>query len=310
MALPARSVRKTHWLSIFFIGTVGMIALIGCPMYIHHFGLSKSEIALFVFYMAATLMSLTAGYHRLFSHVAYRAHPAVEFFLLFFGAAAFEMSAIDWASRHRAHHRYMDTESDPYNIKQGFFYAHMGWFLFWEYPRDFSNAKDLQKSRWIMHQHQHYHLWAVLSGIITPLVIGLWSGHLLGAFLFSVCLRLSLVYQFTWAINSVCHTFGKATYDIYSSAKDHWLVAILTNGEGYHNYHHRFPSDYRNGIRWYHWDPTKWLIALLAKVGLAWNLKRIPDCRILEARLRAENLRVTDALKKILEPSDLQEQAS
>ena len=299
-------IRKIIWGNILFFSITSIFALAGCPFYVSRFGISLSEVLLFVFYVVATGMSITAGYHRLFSHATYRAHPVVQFLLLFFGAAAFEMSALGWSSRHRDHHRYVDTERDPYNIKKGFFYAHMGWLLFWEHPLDLSNAKDLQKNRLLMHQHEQYCLWAVLSGILTPLVIGFLSGHLLGAFLFSICLRLTVVYHITWAINSVCHMFGKATYDIHATARDHWLVAFITNGEGYHNFHHRFPSDYRNGVRWYQWDPTKWVIAFMERLRLTRGLRRISDYRILEARLAAENLRVRDSLKQVVDPLGLQ----
>lgn len=297
--------RKIIWGNIVFFSITSVFALVGCPFYVYRFGISLPEVLLFVFYIAATAMSITAGYHRLFSHVTYRAHPVVQFLFLFFGAAAFEMSALGWSSRHRDHHRYVDTKRDPYNIKKGFFYAHMGWLLFWEHPLDLSNAKDLQKSRLLMHQHEQYCLWAVLSGILTPLVVGFLSGHLLGAFLFSVCLRLTVVYHATWAINSVCHMFGKATYDIHATARDHWLVAFITNGEGYHNFHHRFPSDYRNGVRWYQWDPTKWVIAFMERLRLTRGLRRISDYRILEARLAAEHQRAQLSLEKVLDPSCL-----
>lgn len=99
--------------------------------------------------------------------------------------------------------------------------------------------------------------------------------------------------------------FGKPTYDIYASARDHWLVALITNGEGYHNFHHRFPLDYRNGVRWYHWDPTKWFIAVMAAMNFTWDLKRTSRYRILEAKCSAENLRVHDTLKKEADPDTL-----
>lgn len=92
--------------------------------------------------------------------------------------------------------------------------------------------------------------------------------------------------------------FGKSTYDIYATAKDHWFIAFLTFGEGYHNFHHRFPSDYRNGVRWYQWDPSKWTIALLEKVGLASHLCRVSDFSILYARIAAENQRAQDKIAK------------
>ena len=99
-------------------------------------------------------------------------------------------------------------------------------------------------------------------------------GHPLGALIMTVSLRMVLVMHSAFFINSYAHTFGSRNFDGRLSAGDHWLGAILTNGEGYHNFHHRYPNDYRNGIRWFHWDPSKWLIFILSKIGLAWDLKR------------------------------------
>lgn len=130
--------------------------------------------------------------------------------------------------------------------------------------------------------------WAITSGIAVPLAIGAATGHLLGTFLLAVAARLTLVHHSTFSINSVCHTFGKATYDITLTARDHWLVAFITNGEGYHNFHHRFASDYRNGVRWYQWDPSKWVIAGLGYCGLASKLYRTPKKTILAAKMAAE----------------------
>ena len=92
-----------------------------------------------------------------------------------------------------------------------------------------------------------------------------------------------------------------SSYDIYSSAKDHWFAALITNGEGYHNYHHHFPADYRNGVRWYQWDPTKWIIAILAGLGMAWDLKKVSAFRIMSAQLAAEKKRVEDRLLEKIE---------
>ena len=99
----------------------------------------------------------------------------------------------------------------------------------------------------------------------------------------AVCLRMIIVLHSSFFVNSFAHTFGKKTYDRTQSARDNWLGALLTNGEGFHNFHHRFPTDYRNGVRWYHWDPSKWSIFLLSKAGLAWNLRKASDRKIAEA---------------------------
>ncbi|MCB9799616.1 MAG: fatty acid desaturase [Candidatus Omnitrophica bacterium] len=293
------AVKKMIWLNIFFFGITTLVAVIAGPLYLYHNGISPSEFALFAFYMAATGLSITVGYHRLFAHSTYKAHPIIEFLLIFFGAAAFEQSAYDWSSQHRDHHRYVDTDRDPYSIKKGFWYAHIGWLIFWKHKINYENAKDLQKNKLVMNQHKYYGLWAIGSGILLPVAIGALSGHALGAFIFAVCCRLTLVYHCTFFINSICHMFGKSTYDIYATAKDHWFIALLTYGEGYHNFHHRFPSDYRNGVRWYQWDPSKWMIAFFNATGLAKDLKRVSKFRILDARLAGEKQRAHDFIEKL-----------
>lgn len=293
------STPKYIWKNIIFFAVTTLVAIIGGPIYFAKFGMTGSLLALTLFFAAATGFGITVGYHRLFSHQTYQAHPIVKFILLFFGAAAFEQSALDWSSQHRDHHRYVDTDKDPYDIKKGFFYAHIGWLIFWEHKINYDNVNDLKQDKLLMHQNKYYVLWAVAAGILTPVLIGALMGQALGAFIFAVCVRLTVVYHGTFCINSVCHMFGKATYDIYSTAKDHWLVALITYGEGYHNFHHRFPSDYRNAVRWYQFDPSKWLIYALSKVGLTWNLKRISKFRIMDAKLAAESQSAQDWVKRM-----------
>ena len=269
-----------------------LTALVGIPLYAIHSGITRPDWILCLAFVLATGLSITVGYHRLLAHSAFQANPLVLFFCLVFGAAAWEQSALMWASQHRAHHRYVDTTRDPYNIKQGFWHAHIGWMLFPTFKTDYTNVKDLSTNPLIMHQHRHYGLWAITGGVFLPVAIGAATGHLLGAILLSVAFRLAFVHHTTFFINSVCHTFGKATYDIDVSARDHWFVAFLTNGEGYHNFPHRSAGDYRNGARWYQWDPSKWVIALLSLCGLATKLYRATPHMILAARVATEHKRV------------------
>jgi stearoyl-CoA desaturase (delta-9 desaturase) len=134
-----------------------------------------------------------------------------------------------------------------------------------------------------MHQHDCHPWWSVGGGIVLPMLIGWWIGHPLGAFIMAICLRIVLVLHSTFCVNSFAHTFGTKPYAPEQSARDNWLGALLTNGEGFHNFHHRFPADYRNGIRWHHWDPSKWCIYLMSKVGLARDLRRTSRRRIAAA---------------------------
>jgi len=282
------TIRKNVWTNIVFFGFTTLMTFTGLPLYIYHVGLSAADWALFGFMCVATMLATTFGYHRLFAHRSFGTHPFIKFLCLFFGAASFQSSALNWSSMHRDHHKYTDTDRDPYNIKHGFLFAQMGWFLFYDHVRDYNNARDLTKSRMFQHQHDHWLVWAIAAGWLLPLAIGAMTGHFWGAFFFGVCGRFFIIHQSVFCINSACHTLGKRTYNVNGSPTDSWICALLTNGEGYHSFHHRFPSDYRNGIRWYHWDPTKWITFLFQKVGLTWNLNCTPDHQILAARSLAE----------------------
>lgn len=268
--------RKTRWAGVVLFIVLITCGIFGTPFYIYRYGLSKAEIFLFLFYFFATGLAITAGYHRLFAHATYKTNAVIRFLLLFFGAATYEESALKWASQHRQHHQFTDTEYDPHNSKRGFWYCHIGWILLYKRPLNLDNVKDLLQNKLIMHQHKYYDGWAFVSGILLPMLIGFGIGHPFGVFLISVCLRMFLVMNAAFLINSYAHMVGDNQYNHEESARDHWLGAVMTNGEGYHSFHHRFPNDYRNGIRWYHWDPTKWLIFLLSRLGLAWDLKRTP----------------------------------
>lgn len=289
--------RQLIWKNILFFGITSAIAIIGLPIYAVKVGLKLQDWALFAFMAFVTMLCTTLGYHRLFAHKAFRAHPAVVFFNLFFGGAAFGGSALKWASQHRDHHKFTDTDLDPYDIKKGFWYAHMDWFLTWKSVINLENAKDLSSNRWIKHQHDHYVWWATTAGIVLPLYIGYLTGSFWGAFFLGVCGRFFVIHQSIFFINSACHMFGKPTYDASGSARDSAIMAFLTHGEGYHSYHHRFPSDYRNGVRWYHWDPTKWTVWLLDKCGLVTDLRRMSEAQIISARSEVEKEKILNHIE-------------
>ena len=232
-----------------------------------------------------TNLSITMGYHRLWAHKSYEAHPLLEKILLLVSAGAFQGSALKWASDHRIHHRFEDTDKDPYNIKRGFWHAHMGWMMKHESVSRPINAPDLAKNKWIKNQHDQYIFWSVGVGFFFPMMIGMLFGNAFLGLAIAGGLRIFLTQQSTFLVNSLSHTLGKTSYSSIKSAKDSILVAVLTHGEGYHNFHHQFQMDYRNGIRWYHWDPTKWSIQIAYWIGLAEKLKTVKFSDILKARL-------------------------
>jgi stearoyl-CoA desaturase (delta-9 desaturase) len=256
-----------------------LVAAIAVPWYGLRHGYTWLELALFAFFMVATGLAITAGYHRLWTHRAYTTHALVRIAFALFGAAALQNCILRWSGDHRRHHRHVDqADRDPYAATKGFWFSHMGWILR-SYPaasRDPAEVKDLMADPIVAWQHRYYLLLALTMNLALPLALGAAQGRLWGTFLLAGLLRLVLNHHFTFAINSLAHRWGRQTYDPGTTARDNPLLAFFTYGEGYHSFHHRFQADYRNGVRWYHFDPTKWLIRALAWLGLAHGLKRIP----------------------------------
>jgi stearoyl-CoA desaturase (Delta-9 desaturase) len=212
--------------------------------------------------------------------MTFRARLPVRLFVLIFGAGAFENSALMWASEHRRHHKHVDHDEDPYDITKGFFHAHIGWLLFKLFPQPpFDNVADLKKDPLVMWQHRYVHLIAVLMSFVLPTLLGAWwDGWVgaLGGFLIGGVTKIVVLQHCTFFINSACHTIGRQPYSTRCSARDSFIMALFTFGEGYHNYHHEFQHDYRNGVQPWQWDPTKWLIWSLSKLGLLSDLRRVP----------------------------------
>lgn len=297
---------RINWkTSTFLIGTL-LLTLTAVPAYIWHFGLDWFQVVFFLFMACATGLSITLGYHRCFSHLAFKAHWIVRFFTLFFGAAAFENSALMWCCEHRRHHKHVDHDEDPYDISKGFFHAHIGWLLFkMDAEPPYDNVVDLQQDPLVMLQHRFIYILGFLVSFVMPAAIGwAWGGPqaALGAFLLAGVARVVCVQHSTFFINSACHTVGTRPYSSRCSARDSWIMALFTFGEGYHNYHHEFQHDYRNGVKPWQWDPTKWTIWLLSKVGLASKLRRVPSEKILLAQL-AEAQRLLEDKLAIVEPT-------
>jgi stearoyl-CoA desaturase (Delta-9 desaturase) len=255
-------------------------------------------LALAIVYTYVTGVAITAGYHRLFSHRAYKANRWVRLVFALLGSANFEGSVLEWCTDHRNHHLYTDTDRDPYSIKKGFWHAHMGWlFVLDEKKRDYSNVDDLAADPMLAFCHKYYVLVAIFMGFFLPMLIaGLW-GDWFGGLFIAGGLRIVFNQQVTFCINSVCHIFGKKTYSEKQSACDNWVTALFTYGEGFHNYHHQFPLDYRNGVRFFHYDPAKWLIKFLSWFGFATDLKQMSQKRIIQYRVRLDVQRFLEASK-------------
>ncbi|WP_447986816.1 acyl-CoA desaturase [Nitrospira sp. Nam74] len=267
---------KTDYPTIVLFFTMTVATVIGVPLFGYVYGFSALDWTMFVLLYLVTGLGITVGYHRLISHRSFECKPWVKGCLLIAGGWALENSALRWCSDHIRHHARCDGQEDPYNATKGFWYSHCGW-LFTKSPyREEKYERTLRKDPLIMWQDRYY-LPIVLSGLALPFVVGfLYGGWMSGlsCFILAGVGRTFFVLNSTFCINSICHMWGAQPHGTGDSSRDSWWISLITFGEGYHNYHHMFLRDYRNGAEWYHFDPSKWLIFTLSKLGLAYNLQR------------------------------------
>jgi len=237
-----------------------------------------NDIALLFGMYFFTALGITIGYHRMLTHRSFEAYPAVRFCFLMLGSMAVEGPALDWASIHIKHHANTDTEDDPHSPLEGFFHAHMGWFVNIYHAEPEIYGKWLLKDRLVMFMSRTFFVWAAL-GFVIPYLLGGWQGVLWGGLV-----RVFLTHHVTWSVNSVCHSFGRRMFETNDQSKNQWLVGLLAFGEGWHNNHHAFPRSAFHGLRWWQFDLSAYIIHLLEWTGLAWNVWRIP-AESLKARL-------------------------
>ncbi|KZT20631.1 hypothetical protein NEOLEDRAFT_1122368, partial [Neolentinus lepideus HHB14362 ss-1] len=275
--------REIRWFSLAVLVLTPMLALYGS----FTTPLRRKTCIFSVLYYVFNMLGITAGYHRLWSHRSYNASLLLQYFLACAGAGSVQGSIRFWARLHRAHHRYTDTALDPYSAHLGFWHSHFGWMLV--KPRvkpGRAECGDLQKNRVVMWQHRWYFPLAAFWGLLVPVAFcGLTWGDWWGGWYWAGFARLVAVHHSTFAVNSIAHWLGSTPYSDRHSPRDHLVTALLTLGEGYHNFHHQFPSDYRNAIRWYQYDPTKWFISLCAFFRVASNLQRFRESEIQKCRL-------------------------
>eukprot|EP01133_Synstelium_polycarpum_P016937 gene16937-20146_t len=285
--LPAQRPTRTIAEFIKSINKLHFFLLVGTPL-IAAYGimtvpLTRATFIWSMIYYHITGMGITAGYHRLFAHRAFSASLPLRILLLFAGAGAVEGSARWWCRDHRAHHRYTDTDKDPYSAHHGFWWSHFGWLMMNQEPGKIGRADitDLNEDPWIMWQHKKYIPIALFMGFVLPTIVaGLGWGDWAGGYFYAAILRLVGVHHSTFMVNSLAHFLGDSPYDDNHTPRDSIITAMLTFGEGYHNFHHEFPADYRNAYKNTGYDPTKWLIKLLEIVGLAHDLKTFSNNEI------------------------------
>jgi len=290
------------WTTTLLFSITLLAALVLVPWYALTHGFSTGSWVCYAFFLIANGVSITGGYHRLWAHRTYEAHWTLRLFFMIFGTMSLQNSAFAWCSGHRVHHLNVDdVDRDPYSIKRGFWFAHIGWMLR-DYPsgkKDFSNIPDLRRDPLLQFQHRFYLPLVLITNFGFPLAAGWLVGDVWGTFILAGILRLVVSQHVTFFINSLAHMWGTRPYTDDNTARDNPLLAFVTYGEGYHNFHHIFAHDYRNGVRWWQFDPTKWIIASLQYVGLTRRLKRTPPFQIQRALLAMQFRRTQERLAKL-----------
>ncbi|KAJ3764382.1 delta 9-fatty acid desaturase [Lentinula raphanica] len=293
---------ELNWLSVYILTVPPLVGIVGA----FYVKLQWQTAIWAVVYYFMTGLGITAGYHRLWAHRAYNASLPLQYLLAVLGAGSLQGSIKWWSRGHRAHHRYTDTELDPYNAHKGFWFAHIGWMLV--KPRrkpGVADVSDLRHNPVVKWQHKHYLSLILFMGFVFPTIVAyLGWGDVKGGFIYAGVIRLVFVHHSTFCVNSLAHWLGETPFDDKHTPRDHMVTAFVTIGEGYHNFHHQFPMDYRNAIKWYQYDPTKWTIWVLAKLGLASHLKVFPDNEVRKGQLTMELKRLRRTQEKLAWPSD------
>lgn len=287
---------EIQWISFIFLSLppiVAVYAIFNVPLY-------PQTLAWAVVYYFLTGLGITAGYHRYFAHRSYSASLPFRILLMCLGSGAVQGSARWWARGHRSHHRYTDTDLDPYGAHTGLLWAHVGWMIFKPRRRPGPvSVSDLDNDPVVRFQHKHYLPIMLFFGFVFPALVGYLWNDVRGAFFYAGVCRLVFVHHSTFSINSLAHYLGVASYDRKTSPRDNWITALVTIGEGYHNFHHEFPMDYRNAVLWYQYDPTKWFIWSMSQLGLATNLKQFPENEIKKGRLVMQLAEAHEAASKM-----------
>ena len=300
--------KKINTQNFFALIIIPILLIVLFSTYIREYTVGWKEIILAVGSYYVCNISVGIGFHRYWSHSSYKTNKFVEFILVFLTAGTLQGPVLYWISDHYLHHIYTDEEDDPHsplkykNKLLGFFWSHIGWLLVKDKNRHIivpAVKKKYGNDTLLSWQLRYYPHLAIFMNLILPALVGYLCiannvQGILGGILF-IGIGRAVQQQVTFLINSLCHFYGSRKYSENTSGDIWWLAPFLL-GENYHNYHHAFPSDYRNGIKWYHFDAHKWIIYCMNKLGLAWDLNKTNEIRI-QAKLEYTKKRKQDFLR-------------
>ena len=259
-------------------------------------GVTVEAVAIGIGLYWLRIFAIGAGYHRYFSHRAYETSRTFQFVLAVVAQSTSQKSVLWWAANHRDHHLHSDTELDVHSPRHtGFIYSHVGWiFSRGQETMNVNRIADFAKYPELMWLHRYEQLPAFVLAVLCFAVAG-WPGLIVGFFWSTVA-----VYHGTFCINSLAHLVGKRRYITGDDSRNNWLLAIITMGEGWHNNHHAYQSSARQGFHWWEYDPTFYLLTLLQRLGLVWNLK-LPTAEVMQNQHRLGSRVVSRAASQVAE---------
>lgn len=273
------------------IGTLGVVIIpflgIGAAITLSwNWGFSWVELGLLLSMYLLTVLGITVGFHRLFTHRSFETNRVIQCVLAILGSMAVQGPLLKWVALHRRHHQHSDKREDPHSpyhkgngilgVLHGAWHAHIGWFFDPDPPDLHRYVKDLRKSPALCKISALFPLWVAIGLLLPAMLGGLLTGSWMGALLgltWGGLVRVFLVHHVTWSINSVCHLWGRSPFTTKDYSRNNFLFGILGLGEGWHNNHHAFPISARHGLQWWQIDVSYYVIRILAMFRLAWKIK-------------------------------------
>jgi stearoyl-CoA desaturase (delta-9 desaturase) len=267
-------------ISVYLFVLVPILALTAAVGVAWGWGLSWVDVGLGLVWYVLTCLGVTVGYHRYFTHGAFKATRPMRIVLALAGSLAVQGPILHWVADHRRHHAYSDREGDPHSpwlfgssplaIARGFWHAHMGWL----FKRDLTNqqrfAPDLVADPDMRTMHRLFGLFTIVTLAMPAALGGLitwsWWGAVT-AFFWAGLVRMACLHHVTWSVNSICHMIGDRPFRARDRSANFWPLAILSMGESWHNSHHADPSCARHGVRRGQIDISARLIWLFEKFG-------------------------------------------
>ncbi|KAL4084956.1 hypothetical protein QTP88_027817 [Uroleucon formosanum] len=269
------------WRNVMLFGYLHLAAVYGVLLMFTSAKIATTIFAILMYQVSS--IGITAGAHRLWSHRAYKAKWPLRVILIIFNTIAFQNHVYEWARDHRLHHKYSETNADPHNANRGFFFSHVGWLLCRKHPEIMEKGRgidmaDLLADPIVSFQKKYYKFLMPLLCFILPTMLPVycWGESWANSWFVATMFRYTFSLNVTWLVNSAAHMWGGRPYDRFINPSENITVALLALGEGWHNYHHVFPWDYKAAeLGDYKLNMTTAFIDFFAKIGWAYDLKTV-----------------------------------